>query len=293
MPLSPIPVDEWCERAEYFDFQRHKIAYWDTGKRKSKHNPMLLVHGYPTAAWDWSWLWDDLNKDRRLVACDMLGFGLSDKPRKGYSIHKQADVQEALLAHLGIETFDAFVHDYGNTVGQELLARRNEESAQATLGRMCFLNGGLFPEQHRQQPVQKLGTSPIGFVLAFLLNRARFEKSFSRVFGPDTKPSQQELDGFWKLITHNEGNRIAHILLHYIADRREHRERWVGALQNAAVPIRLVDGGMDPVSGKHMYDYFCEIVPNGEAVLLPEVGHYPHTEAPDQVLHEITEFFGL
>jgi pimeloyl-ACP methyl ester carboxylesterase len=293
MPISPIPVDEWCARAQYFDFCDHKIAFWDSGVRKSKHAPLLLIHGYPTASWDWSWLWDELIKTRRVIACDMLGFGLSDKPKSGYSIHMQADIQDALLAHLDIQKYDALVHDYGNTVGQELLARRNEGSAATVLGRMCFLNGGLFPEQHRQRPVQKLGTSPIGFIMAALLNRKRFEKSFSEVFGPDTQPSEQELDGFWQLISHKNGNKIAHKLLHYIANRREHRERWVGALQNAVVPIRLVDGGMDPVSGKHMYEYFCKTVPKGEAVLLSELGHYPHTEGPDQVLAEITPFFSL
>ena len=293
MPMSPIPVDAWCARAQYFDFNGYQIAYWDSGETDSNYDPLLLIHGYPTASWDWSWLWGDLIKTRRVIACDMLGFGLSDKPRSGYTIHLQADIQYAFLAHLGIVKFDALVHDYGNTVGQELLARRNEKSAVATLGRMCFLNGGLFPEQHRQRPVQKLGTSPIGFIMAAMLNRRRFEKSFSEVFGPDTQPSKEELDGFWKLITHKNGNKITHKLLHYIANRLEHRERWVGALQNASVPIRLVDGGMDPVSGKHMYEYFCKIVPNGEAVLLPELGHYPHTEGPDQVLREITPFFSL
>ncbi|NNC38029.1 MAG: alpha/beta hydrolase [Hyphomonadaceae bacterium] len=293
MPISPISVDDWCARAQYFEFRNYKIAFWDSGEIKSKHDPLLLIHGYPTASWDWSWLWDDLIKTRRVVVCDMLGFGLSGKPKSGYSIHLQADLQDAFLTHLNIDTYDALVHDYGNTVGQELLARRNENSARAVLGRMCFLNGGLFPEQHRQRPVQKLGVSPFGFVLPWLMNRKRFGKSFSEVFGPHTQPSEQELDGFWKLICHNDGHKTFHKLLHYIADRREHRERWVGALQNSRVPIRLVDGGMDPVSGKHMYEYFREIVPNGEAVLLPELGHYPHTEGPDQVLREITPFFSL
>lgn len=291
--MSPISVDDWCARAEYFEFSGHQIAYWDSGSNIGKHDPLLLIHGYPTASWDWSWLWGDLIKTRRVIACDMLGFGLSDKPKSGYSIHLQADIQTAFLAHLKITKYDALVHDYGNTVGQELLARRNEGSAVSVLGRMCFLNGGLFPEQHRQRPVQKLGTSPIGFIMAYLLNRKSFAKSFSEVFGPDTQPSDEELDGFWKLICHNDGNKITHKLLHYIANRREHRERWVGALQNACVPIRLVDGGMDPVSGKHMYEYFCKIVPNGEAVLLPELGHYPHTEGPDQVFREIKSFFSL
>ena len=43
--------------------------------------------------------------------------------------------------------------------------------------RMAFLNGGVFPEQHRPVALQKLGISPIGFVLGLIINRARFGRS--------------------------------------------------------------------------------------------------------------------
>ena len=55
------------------------------------------MHGFPTCAWDWLPVWETLGAKHSLIACDMLGFGLSDKPRTGYSIHRQADLQEALL----------------------------------------------------------------------------------------------------------------------------------------------------------------------------------------------------
>ena len=53
---------------------------------------------------------------------DMLGFGLSDKPPHGYSIHRQTELQESLLTALGVEEYDALVHDYGVSVGKLRLA---------------------------------------------------------------------------------------------------------------------------------------------------------------------------
>jgi pimeloyl-ACP methyl ester carboxylesterase len=64
----------------------------------------------------------------------------------------------------------------------------------------------------------------------------------------------------------------------------------VGALQNATVPVKLVDGGADPVSGRHMFEYFREMVPNAKAVCFDEIGHYPQTEAPERVRREILDF---
>jgi pimeloyl-ACP methyl ester carboxylesterase len=280
-------LDDWIEGVQYFEHEGHRVAYWSAGDGRS----LLLVHGFPTSSWDWHLIWGAMAEGRRVIACDMLGFGLSDKPVSGYSIHTQTDIQLALLDHLGISEFDVLAHDYGVSVGQELLARRNEQGSGFGLGRILFLNGGLFPEQHRMLPIQKIGIGSLGFLVSLLMNRKRFGENFCKVFGPDTKPSTNELDEFWRLICLQNGHRISHKLLHYIQDRRQHRERWVGALLEASVPVKLINGGADPVSGKHMYEYFREIVPDAKAACLKDVGHYPQTEAPDRVLAEAMVFF--
>lgn len=276
----------WKQCASLFDFQGHKIAYWTGGS-----GPVLLmIHGFPTCSWDWKPIWDELAEQHRLIACDMLGFGLSDKPRSGYSIHRQADLQEALLTHLGIDRFAALVHDYGVSVGQELLARQNEGSGARGLGQMVFLNGGVFPDQHRARPIQKLGTSPIGFIVSRLMSRKSFGKSFSAVFGTDTQPSEAELDEFWHFITRKNGNRIFHKLLHYIADRREHEARWVGALKHSQHRIGFINGALDPVSGEHAYRKWSDTLSQARHHLLPHVGHYPQVEAPKDVAKKALEW---
>ena len=59
-------------------------------------------------------------------------------------------------------------------------------------------------------------------------------------------------------------------------------QRWVGALLQSDVPLRLVDGALDPVSGAHLAERYRELVPNPDVVLLPDVGHYPQLEAHDR-----------
>ena len=286
MDLAAPSLDAWIDAAAYLEHGGYRIAHWTGGSGR----PLLLIHGYPTSSWDWHCIWDRLAEERRLIACDMLGFGLSSKPRSGYSIHRQADLQEALLAELDVRDFDVLAHDYGVSVGQELLARRNEGSGARGLGRIAFLNGGLFPEQHRMLAIQRLGTSPLGFLIGRLMNRERFGAAFVRVFGQSTRPTEADLDEFWRLIAHNDGHRLGHKLLHYIAERRRYRERWVGALQQSTVPLKLIDGGADPVSGLHMYEYFRRLVPTAAAVCLHDIGHYPQTEAPAAVLAELADF---
>jgi len=285
------PLRQWRNRAQYFEAGGHRIAYW-TSRKPAEETPwLLLIHGYPTSSWDWSAVWPALDVRFNLVAFDMLGFGLSDKPKNiAYAIGHQADLGEALLARLGVAEAHLFAHDYGNTVAQELLARDNEGGLSFAVKSVCFLNGGLFPEHHRARPIQKLGLSAFGFVLGLFASRDMLSKGFDQLFGPATKASGQEIDAHWALIREQNGEKILHKLLHYIPERKANRPRWVGALQNARAPLRLIDGGADPVSGKHLYDYYLETVPNADAVLLEDIGHYPHTEAPERVAKAFLAF---
>ena len=63
---------------------------------------------------------------------------------------------EALAASLGLREAQFIVHDYGVSVGQELLARSASEGASAIRVRsMVFLNGAVFADEHRPRFIQK------------------------------------------------------------------------------------------------------------------------------------------
>jgi len=113
----------------------------------------------------------------------------------------------------------------------------------------------------------------------------------SRVFGPQTQPSQDDLDGFWSLINHNNGRHIFHNLISYMSDRKTHRDRWVEALKTAKIPIGLINGSFDPVSGAHMIAHYKSIVRQPEFLVeLPNIGHYPQVEAPETVAKAYLKF---
>ncbi len=282
-----MPISHWQSSGKIFHYDGFQIFYQDEGRGEA----LLCIHGFPTASWDWHLLWPDLTKRFRVIAPDMLGFGFSDKPREHtYSIHEQATLHERLLQALGISSAHILAHDYGDTVAQELLARHNERAGKFQIQSLCFLNGGLFPETHRARVIQKLLLSPLGPSLSRLLSQKSFSKSFSAVFGPHTKPSAAELEEFWSLINYNAGKRLSHKLLHYMPERKEHRSRWVGAMQQTHVPLRLIDGTADPISGEHMVKRYEELVPNANVVRLQGIGHYPQIESPSQVSNAVLAF---
>lgn len=284
-------LTEWRESGARFSFQGHDIFYQDDGDG----DVLLCLHGFPTASWDWHRVWPGLTPRFRVIAPDMIGFGFSAKPAHyDYSILDQATLHEALLGELGIRSVHILAHDYGDTVVQEMLARHLEEkqrgSALLTINSICFLNGGLFPESQEIRTIQRLLMTPLGPLIGRLLNRARFASSFRAVFGPETQPSETELDDFWSLLTFNEGHRLGHRIIRYLEERRAHRERWVSALVRADVPMRFIDGAADPVSGRAMAERYLQIVPDPDVVVLDGIGHYPQIEDPESTLSHFLAF---
>ena len=283
-------LERWKSGGQYLDYLGFNIFYRTQGS--GPH--LLLIHGYPFNTWDWAPLWDRLTERFTVVAPDMLGMGFSDKPfAYEYSVHDHADMHEALLAHLGVESVHVLAHDIGDSVGQELLARHEfGEQAYGALRieSITWLNGGLFNETYTPRLMQKvLSRTPLGDLLSPLqgspLSKRIIEPTINEMFGPDTKPSRRMLDLFHEILEYNEGKRVTHKVGRFVNDRYAHRNRWVRAMRETAVPMRLIDGPIDPNSGRHMAQRYLEVIPNPDVVMLDDnIGHWPQIEAPDAVL---------
>ncbi len=282
--LKSSKLNDWFAKGERRPLNGNQIFCIDDGQPKDQ--VLLLIHGFPTASYDFNKVWHTLGQQFRLVTLDMLGFGFSDKPdRRRYTLHSQADLFETLLRQLDIKRCHILAHDYGVSVAQELIARQSEPGADYQLASCCFLNGGLFPETHRALFTQKALLGPFGkWITRFYSNRKRFAKSFSSVFGPQSQPSERELDEFWELINYQQGRHLFHNLMTYIEDRRDYRSRWVQALQNAGMSLSLINGSLDPVSGAHLVKRYKQLNCRLDHLLeLNQIGHYPHVEAPVEV----------
>ena len=262
---------------------------------------LLLLHGFPSASYDFSGkFWDGLRfQYDRIIALDFLGYGFSDKPRlpnEDFTMMTQANIAEGLLQHLAVRDCHVLAHDVGDTVAQELLARFNERAVANSSGfrllSLCFLNGGLFPEQHKASTTQKLLNSAAGpYITATLLSYSNFKRTFSPVFGPKTQPSAAFLKDTYTLMIYNGGNLVLHKLIKYINERRANRDRWVGALSDSQCKIGLINGPADPISGRHAAEYYQKTVRKPWVKLLPEhIGHYPQVESPEAVLEAYQEF---
>lgn len=284
-----MTLDEWRESGEYFDHDSLPVFYHKQG---TGGETLLCLHGFPASSFDYHKIWDQLARHFTVIAFDMVGYGFSAKPVDwGYTTSDQVDVLESLLKYLGVDRVHILAHDYGNTITQELLARDIEKRLAFNVESICFLNGALFPETHRPIFAQKLLISPLGSLFGRLIPETVFKKNLAKVFGPNTQPSEDELDEFLRLFRFNNGKRIAHRLIRYMTERTTYRERWVRPLQSMKIPFRFINGLADPVSGAHLVKRFREIIPDQTDIIeLEGIGHFPHLECPDKVLDAYLDF---
>ena len=134
--------------------------------------------------------------------------------------------------------------------------------------------------------------SPVGPLLAPLMGIRSLRRSFRRIFGPQSQPTEGEIRSFWQLIENNGGRAVVPRILQYMNERRAQGDRWVGALQTTDVPLRLINGSFDPISGAHVADRYRELVPHADVRELAGIGHYPQVEAPEAVLDAVLDHIG-
>ena len=283
--VSVDRLDAWWAEGEYVPLELRGTERAIFVRRMGSGPLLTLLHGYPASSYQWAKVAPELARSHTLLMPDVLGFGASAKPRDhDYSVIEQADLVEALWAYAGVSATRALVHDYGSSVGQELLARRSEGALSVELVDMTLMNGGIYPELHRRTEKQSRLLDPdLGPKLSAQFTEKGFTTDIAVTFAPayDAAADSEEM---WRTYSRDEGYLNSHLLIRYIRDRETHRDRWVDALEDTDLPLQFVWGLQDPVAGAHIAERIRERMPDAPLIELPAAGHWPSLEAPDRVI---------
>jgi pimeloyl-ACP methyl ester carboxylesterase len=259
-----------------------------------QHDPLLVLHGFPTSSFDYAAVLDGLRAGRRVLLFDMLGYGLSAKPDRGYTMALQADIATAFVADLGIERLALLTHDMGDTVGGELLARRAEGAWPVEVTHRVVTNGSIYIEQAHLTDGQQLLLSlpdellPDGVPIdvASLTQSLRDTFSAETPLVPPGWPEDPVPEAAAQVV-HDEGHRLLPRLIRYIEERRANERRFTGAIETDPAPLHIVWGLDDPIAVPSMVDTLAAARPDATVVRLENVGHYPMMEAPDRYLEGV------
>lgn len=106
-------------------FEPTGIAYRSNGLLPNRPT-LVLIHGLSGSLSAWYPFETELNSELNLVTVDLVGHGLSRKPKnyKEYSITAHALAIEQLLTHLSVNDFILLSHSLGTLVALELFTRK-------------------------------------------------------------------------------------------------------------------------------------------------------------------------
>jgi pimeloyl-ACP methyl ester carboxylesterase len=84
-----------------------------------------------------------------------------------------------------------------------------------------------------------------------------------------------------KAVVEADGSRLLPRLIRYLSDRRDHEDRFTGAIEAHPSPLSIVWGDLDPIAVVDMAHRLAERRPGAGLEVLQGVGHYPMIEAPE------------
>ena len=274
-------VRAWEQGGERVDFRGHRIF---VRRRPGEGPPLLLLHGFPSSSYDFRALLEAL-PGRAAIAFDLLGFGLSDKPRNhDYTLVWQADLAEHVAPG---EPVHVIAHDIGTSVATELMARDIEGKGKLDIAGIAMLNGSILQDVASPTLGQRILASPLGPAFARLMSERGFRLQFGRIFSDAHPLTNAEAADQWSLIARERGNRVLARTIAYMDERRRLAERWHGAVRDWRGDLSLVWGMKDPIATPAVLRGLQDLRPGTRTTELPDAGHYPQIEDPVAVAEAI------
>ena len=276
----PYPV-QFLERELYG--QQVRIAYMDVAPAGAPNGQtIVLLHGGSYYGWYWE---DTIEAIRtagfRVVVKDRLGWGRSSKPLLPYSMNLHAANTKALLDHLGIARAAVAGHSMG--------------------GQMASRFAFLYPET----------TTHLVMVNAIGLTDSKQGRAWREPTGANLTASRQQvyesnLATEVRRVVEWEPEFLEHVRIRYgmtlsgewprlatvraMAGNARSIDTIVHDWPQMATKTLVIGGAEDGPNFPEIARNAAEAFKNAELVLIPNVGHNPHLEAPEILNRELIRF---
>jgi pimeloyl-ACP methyl ester carboxylesterase len=258
------------------------IGYRELGEGPA----VVLLHGWPTSSFLWRDVMPAIARNNRVIAPDLPGFGVSDKPtgvRYDFAFYERA--LDGLLAALDVDSVGLAVHDLGGPIGVHW-ALENPERVTG----LALLNTLVYPEFSPAvlEFVKALATpglrdkltSPEGLAEVVKLGLVDESMATDEVIGGVCGPFADEPS---RRALADAGIGLE---LDVIADTAER-------LPTLRVPVRIVYGEQDRIL-TDVAETMARVgrdLPQAVVTPLPDCGHFLQEEQPEHVGVLLAEFF--
>jgi pimeloyl-ACP methyl ester carboxylesterase len=219
------------------------------------------------------------NEGHRVIAVDLVGHGLSDKPvhRQQYTLDGMATHLEEVLDAAGVGPAVLIGHSMGGAIAREVARRAPVRAlglallAPAGFGRVRRVTTGRFFSPDWVVP----------FLVPEAIPRWAVRRSMERTWGPRRGFTERDVDEYWAPSQFPEFVRASRHLIHHFD--------WAPPAPSALAPLAehpivVLLGTLDRLVVSHdVADYVAAVWPSAEVTWFPTSGHALHEDTPTAV----------
>ncbi len=272
--------------------QEVRMAFMDVpAAGPSNGRVVVLLHGMNFGGFYFGGPIEALRKAGfRVVVPDQIGFGRSSKPIIPYNFHDMAANTRKLLQSLGVTQAAIVGHSMGGMLAARFASSYPDMTERAVLYNPIGLTDVRWDRpwrtadeafkatmgQTRDQLYQGFSATIHRYFPLPGEYKAEYEKYVRILYAPT-------LSGDWPRLA------MVRAILQQITFLDPVVDDWAHIKARTLVLGGDKDGDNFPALAKHI----AETVPNGQLVLLPNLGHVPHIEAPELFNRELLKFLEL
>jgi pimeloyl-ACP methyl ester carboxylesterase len=263
-----------------------KLYYSEEGKGP----PVLLIHGFGASTFTWRFVAPELAKSHRVIAVDLKGFGLSDKPFDGrYSVYDQAELLAQLIEDKDLRDLTLVGHSFGGGVAL-LLALEANQRLDGRITRLVLLDSIAFPQNipvfFRLLDVPLVSQIGVRMVPPSVQARVALQIAYF----DDSKIDPEEVELYAAPLKTAAGKHAIIYSARQIVpeDIAELSERY----KTIELPTLILWCDHDRIVPLEVGIKLRRTLPNSTLRLVEECGHMPQEEQPASTLALIKGFIG-
>lgn len=285
LTYHPWGVTSVTHEYEYLDLHGDRVAYRDVGTGDA----LLLIHGMAGSSATWDAIMAPLSRRHRVIAPDLPGHGDSDKPRGDYSLGAFAAFLRDLLDELDVRSVTVVGQSLGGGIAMQFTYQHPDRCERLVL----IGSGGLGRDVNWM--LRLLAAPGAELVLPVIapgpvLRAGEKVRSWASSAGIRSPRADQT----WRAYSSLADGDTRRAFLRTLRSVVDHRGQAVSALNrlylNAELPTQLIWGDKDNIIPVDHGIAAHKAIPGSRLEVLPGIGHYPHAEAPDEVVRILDDF---
>lgn len=279
LPYEEIPIKELAsDNDKFISIEERKIRYRISGE--SENPNIILIHGFGNSINTWRKVIPELQRHYRVIVLDLIGFGLSEKPKHyDYSNKNQARTISLFAAALDLDEFIIGGHSLGGAIAVHV-ALNNKQTTGMVLFNPGIITTGV-PEFTRYLNL----IFPFARVSAKQFSDRDFRVKFLKnSFIDPTIVTDEVIDNIMlgvKTEGYMEGT-TSMMSKFYVANEKE-------LLPDIDVPTLIVFGQEDRTKSLEEAMALNQNIRGSKLTLIEKVGHYVQEEAPFLVSESVVK----